>query len=316
MWDYSKSTSDFRLPDCCARLYWRRFPAVSPRERIVLIGGGRYAEAILEQALQCNVLDDRQAMTYEVFGDFTRFRLDHPYLDQICAIDARAEDRDSLFFREAPWNACPDRLAAADRIIFCCETETQTIDALAELKRFFPVSAALHAKLSTAFDGVSAFGSLEEIFTPELVMRSSLNRAAMALNEIYRASVGGSAPTWEELSSFLRRSNIASAEHLAVKARILLGDGSAEPLTAARAAEAYAVYCAADAADQTRFLRIEHDRWMRFHLLNNWQYAPKRDNPKRRHPLLVPFDTLAPEEQRKDAYAWKLLAAFEGDMTL
>ena len=293
--------------DCCARLYWRRFPLASPNERILLIGGGRYAEAILEQALQRNVLSDDQAVTYEVFGDFSAFRLNHPYLSQLFSLDAEDAGRDSLLFREGSWKAYPDSLQRADRIIFCCETEEQTIEALAELKRYFPVSAALHAKLSGAFDGVSGFGSMEEIFTPELVMRDRLNRAAMQLNEIYRATAGGSAPTWGELSSFTRRSNIASAEHLGVKARILLGDGETDELTPARAARAYAKYRAADEAELTRYLRIEHERWMRFHVLNNWRYAPQRDNSRRLHPMLVPFDSLSPQDQRKDAYGWELL---------
>lgn len=299
--------------DCCARLYWRRFPVASAHERIVMIGSGKYAEAILEQALQRNVVSDVQALTYEVFGDYDRFRLNHPYLSQICRIDAQAEDGDSLFFRDGPWNAFPESLQAADRIIFCCETKEKTIEALTELKRFFPVTAALHARLSAAFDGVTSFGSMEEIFTPELVMRARLDRTAMELNEIYRATTGGGAPAWNELSSFLRRSNIASAEHLAVKAQILLGDDGTAELTAERAGRAYAVYSAADEAQWMRYLRIEHVRWVRFHILNNWQYAPERDNSRRLHPLIVPFDSLSPEEKRKDAYGWKLLETLQED---
>ena len=48
-------------------------------------------------------------------------------------------------------------------------------------------------------------------------------------------------------------------------------------------------------------------RWMRFHMLNNWQYAPVRNNARRLHPLLVPFDALDEADQIKDDYAWELL---------
>ena len=52
---------------------------------------------------------------------------------------------------------------------------------------------------------------------------------------------------------------------------------------------------------------IEHRRWMRFYELYNWQYDPVRDNRLRRHPMMLPYDRLSPEEQKKDAYAWEIL---------
>ena len=55
------------------------------------------------------------------------------------------------------------------------------------------------------------------------------------------------------------------------------------------------------------FRRVEHERWMRFHLMNNWQYSEVRDDRKRLHPSLLPFDRLDEKEQAKDDYAWELL---------
>ena len=46
---------------------------------------------------------------------------------------------------------------------------------------------------------------------------------------------------------------------------------------------------------------------MRFHQMYNWQYAPTRDNARRRHPLLLPYAQLGESERRKDAYAWEML---------
>ena len=53
--------------------------------------------------------------------------------------------------------------------------------------------------------------------------------------------------------------------------------------------------------------RIEHMRWNRFHLLNNWQYAETRNNAMRQHPLIRPFDSLSEFDREKDDYAWNLL---------
>ena len=46
---------------------------------------------------------------------------------------------------------------------------------------------------------------------------------------------------------------------------------------------------------------------MRFHWLYNWEYAAKRDNPARRHHLLVPYEELSEPEKKKDLYAWEML---------
>ena len=60
---------------------------------------------------------------------------------------------------------------------------------------------------------------------------------------------------------------------------------------------------------RSRLRRIEHLRWTRFHLLNNWVWGPVRDNARRIHPALVAFDDLSPADQAKDDYAWELLSA-------
>ena len=41
----------------------------------------------------------------------------------------------------------------------------------------------------------------------------------------------------------------------------------------------------------------------------NWRYAPKRDNSRRFHPLMVPFDDLTLADQAKDDYAWELISS-------
>ena len=295
--------------DSCARLYWRKFPLLSPAEKIVIVGDGKYAEAILAFGLELNVLDCEMHTQYRVFGDYDNFRRDHYRLSAFVSVDAPCPQRDCLFFSAEPWSAHSEWLLDASRIVVCTDQESDAVDILTELKRYFPVSCPIHAKISLDFDGVCRFGSAEELFSPEFVLRAGLNDTAMRMHEIYRRSAGGNAPVWSELSSFTRRSNIASAEHLLVKIRILLGESSIqeEPLTRDICQKAYGVFAAADEAEKERFRRIEHERWMRFHLMNNWTYAEKRDNAARLHPFIVPYESLSREEQLKNDFGWELL---------
>ena len=51
---------------------------------------------------------------------------------------------------------------------------------------------------------------------------------------------------------------------------------------------------------------FEHRRWVRFHQLYNWQYAPVRDNRLRRHTQMLPYEKLDVENKKKDLYAWEM----------
>ena len=111
---------------------------------------------------------------------------------------------------------------------------------------------------------------------------------------------------WKDLSHFLRQSNIAAADHLIVKARYLFDDENMTELTEEDCRKAYERFKEVYAEKADILQEMEHRRWLRFHLLYNWAYDPVRDNKLRRHPLMLPYDQLSPEEQKKDSYAWEI----------
>ena len=295
----------------CARLYWFQYPVTSPDEVIVIIGDGKYAGALLEQALLFNIIAPDQQLSYHVIGDFENFRRNHPALDQVFA------SCDRLVFHEGPWNEDFERLKQADRIIFCHDDPAQSMEEVTQLKRYCPAKGRLFVRGAVPLSGYTSFGTQETLYQPGYVLRSELYQTAIRLHRIYQDSVAG-APGWEALNGFLRRSNLASADHLRMKVRLLLDSKgetlpeSAAQLTSDSLARAAQIYRSLDDVALDRCRRIEHERWMRFHLMNNWQYAPVRDNEQRKHPLLRPYDELSREDQIKDSHAWELIEKLSG----
>jgi hypothetical protein len=44
----------------------------------------------------------------------------------------------------------------------------------------------------------------------------------------------------------------------------------------------------------------EHERWLAYKIKTGWRYADERDNPRRLHPAVLPWDELPDEERRKN----------------
>lgn len=47
--------------------------------------------------------------------------------------------------------------------------------------------------------------------------------------------------------------------------------------------------------------RESHENWMQFKLDRGWKLGPVKDEEKKEHPLLVPYDELPDEQRMKDA---------------
>ena len=136
-------------------------------------------------------------------------------------------------------------------------------------------------------------------------MQNELDRRAMMLHEIYYESAAQKR-SWRELGPFLRASNIAAADHIETKLRILLGeDAPKDP--GERCRLAYARFEATDGEARERLRETEHRRWLRFYRYYNWRYAPVRDDSVRLHPSLLPYEELSEETRKKDDYAWQML---------
>ncbi len=298
----------FHTYDCCARSYWREHPLDSKEDNIAIIGFGNFGQAILERAILTNINDSDFDVTYHVFGDAKRFLEIHDHLHLAFGINEKDEGRDSLFFHEESWAAARDIMDSANRIIICEDDGQECWDIMWQLKRYYNCGGRIDLRSSRVAPGVSYFGTDEEIYTVNQIIRTRLNDAARIMNDLYRKSVEDSLD-WEELPDQLRQSKIAVADHLFMKVRILLNGKRVSSIDLENCQEAYDAYrrLRLDPLWLDILRRIEHARWVRFYVYNNWTYGEKRSDDRRESPMIQDYDSLSDAQKEYHDRAWELI---------
>lgn len=312
------------FPELCARGYWRSYPLrLDPLEEcIVIIGFQNYGQQMLTQGLLTNVLAVNSRICYHVFGDSAEYRSQHTQLAQAVDVDPETPVRDSVYFHGEPWHACPELLSRADRIILVNDEAEQNLEILNKLEKYYQPSKIYVKVSSTAilddlWSGAVSFGTAKSLCTRESILNEQTMLDAVRIHAGYfrsyacpeRNECSGKAcrdcdlfrEDWARQSNFIRYSNVAQADHIPVKLRILLGEDASENA----GARAEQIFDGLSEDKRLELAELEHIRWARYHFMNNWAYAPVRDNARRRHPLLVPFRELSDEDQRKDEAVWR-----------
>ena len=298
----------FHTYDCCARSYWREHPLNKEDNSIVIIGFGNYGQALLERAILTNINDSDFDVSYHVFGDAARFLTIHDRLDLAFGINERKEGFDSIYFHKEGWESAHDVISRADRIIICEDDEPAGWDAMWQIQRYYKARGYIYLRSNRVAPGVRYFGTNEQIYTVNQIVRTRLNDAAVAMNDLYRKSVEDSLD-WDDLSDQLKQSKIAAADHLFMKVRILLKEGPVSTLDWENCRAAYENYCKAkeDPEMLDRLRRIEHARWARFYVYNNWTYGPKRNEILHQSPMIRRYDNLTEDQKKYHDRAWELL---------
>lgn len=85
---------------------------------------------------------------------------------------------------------------------------------------------------------------------------------------------------WEELPEGLRQANRAQADNIPIKQR------------------AAAISCSGDMIESLAI--AEHRRWMAEKIVAGWRHAATRDDSRRLHPSIRPYDELSEDEKQKD----------------
>ena len=296
---------------CAARKYWQAHPLCPEEGTIVIIGSGLLAQALLDQAILVNCCTPFKMMVYHLFGDWSAYRRLHPSLGQVFSIDEVSSSRDMLLFHDDECLPGNDLLQRTDRIIFCDDDANENASAAINVSRYFSFTGRIYtAAPSHSMPGIT-FGTAEDIFTQELVVREGLDQRAQSLHEAYcrTANLSGGENSWKSLTPFLKNSNRAAADHMLTKLRLILPEESPTELNTESCDLAVSKW--EQAVDKEKYRCNEHDRWCRFMSLYNWRYGPVLDSQHRFHPMLRPYEDLPESERRKDDDAWRELGSMK-----
>jgi hypothetical protein len=137
--------------------------------------------------------------------------------------------------------------------------------------------------------GVVSHDLVELGCSAEIVLHGKLDGPARAIHNAYlreqvaaghRPGATSAMVPWEELPEGLRQANRSQADHIPIKRRTMELSNSAS--TVEELAEA------------------EHRRWMGDKILAGWRYGAERDDTRRLHPSMRPYEDLSDAEKQKD----------------
>lgn len=326
----------FALPSVAARLLLTTHPLAvaarehgQPRINVAFVGFDAYAEEVLMHLLRLGPLDGQDAPSATVFApdaDAIRRRLerDVPAAFEIAGWlhfraldphgDLAAEELAAAEPADAPLTACFVH-AADDHACFAAAVRTRRAaqrHARWKAPVFMRVGDATPFRrvLDAQFSGkraeqtIEPFGELLPTLDAMLdgewseLLAQSLHRSyrdmqGETVDGRRRYAVTPTEKAWCGLDEEARESNRRAVEHFPLKLASIGRIVRASPFVIDRA-------LGLDDAAIDRLARMEHDSWCREKRLAGWRHAAVRDNQRRMHPDLVPFDALRPDVREKD----------------
>ncbi len=262
----------FSAADNCAIQYWKNHLA-EKNEKIAIIGDEELTDTLLFRGLLTNITALDQCIEYHIW----KKEHDFPYLHN----GLKEINMDRIVFHEQPYYKELDLLQQMNRIILCGH-DADNLKMLAKLSETL-IAPEIHVKMRYSAGAVmiygnskvKVFGTSDELMTREIIIKEELLEGAKELHNGYYKLYGGK--SWEELDAFKKQANLFSAEYsLVVKKLHMCG------------------------IDKETLAELVHECWRRFHYLNGWSYAVKRNDSAKQHDLLVPYKELSEEDKQKD----------------
>lgn len=291
----------FDPAETAARLFWKKYCLYElsarngHRLQIVLIGFERLGQEILLTALQDNLFHPDQQITYHVFGAAEGFDKIQYQLSEIS---------DPVIFHQEEWYDQLSLLNEAHAIIVAKQENQPKLLRnlqLAILQTPVYVFSACQTgvELLAGNEHFIPYDWKPETLDPENILGHRLYERAMRINGRY-AHLYHKVPEtpehieaeWDKLNSFLRYSNISSADYHEIQLQILAYEHLEQELS--KLPQEW----------MERLSELEHMRWCRYHYLFNWRFGVpqqgRKDNRLRIHADLIPYQKLTEAEKEKD----------------
>lgn len=150
------------------------------------------------------------------------------------------------------------------------------------------------------------FSWLHEACRPEVLLDGREDELARVIHEHYRDSIAAqgrdpdSEPAgrpWGSLDTSYRDASRHQADHLNAKLAMLDCRAVREELV-----ESFTFA----PLEAERLAIVEHKRWAADRYLDGWTYAPERDNARKHHPQLIPYEELSEPMKDLDRFAVRL----------
>ncbi len=294
-------------------LHWGADPRFGQRVHLLLLGESRFAEALLVHALRISGYGDPRACL-TLLGDNPA-----AWEEQFTRAYPQAHRIAELRFQSLQ---APD-LAAAPPVTMAvvCTTPTAValrqartlISELAEAQRCSPPVLVEVGDLRADGELDDWDGQLIPIEQRQLALDRAVllegrgDELAQVIHDHYRdtteaqgrdPSVAPAGQPWPLLAASYRDANRHQADHL--WAKLAVTDCRAVP-------EDQVESFAFAPIEVERLAVIEHARWAADRWLDGWSYAPTRDNARKHHPQLVPYQQLSGPMKDLDRFAVRLL---------
>lgn len=302
--DFGNNACFFNINEMLARKYWREnsfYEDIKTKKdlKVAIVGCGKVGRAIFKYGFLNNIYALDQHIEYHLWGCT-------PEDAKFFGSDLATDNDDCVIAHDEDYHFAYDTLKEMDRIIIAdIDDKMYVLQQL--LYKSNDLNIHIYAGKESSYSflaakNVKAFGDIKNILTEDNIKKDNLYRMGKLFNYDYTLSTSGGdsasqtgisekleqdmEEAWRKLSGFHKASSLARADHYWIERQLKL-DGI--PFT------------------DEDFMRMEHLRWDRFHFANHWTYDPVRDNSKRKHHLLVPFDKLSDKDKSKDAVNSKIL---------
>ena len=269
----------FDINNMIARGLWKKLGMWKEGKEkldIVIYGSSNLAGGIVSTGLQMNIFSLNQHINYHFITDNKLYRIRHKNLQLM--------NSDRLEYYSTDDENIWEIIENADKVIVADEVEVELLQTIilsannSKVYYYYPEDGDMGSYIE--YRKPVPFGRYKDVFTEENILREKLTEKAKALHNYYE-SICNTGKKWEDLSGFLRASNISAADFGNILADLN--------------------------KDEMELAELEHIRWCRFYFLNYYKYGEVRNDAKRIHNDLVWFDELSLEEQEKDLDAVRVL---------